>query len=57
MLFKNLRKKAQKVRTSIESWSPLEAFAGNQSRNHFGTLFIAFLGYAIEGGLALDPQK
>jgi hypothetical protein len=44
------------AKASIESWSPLEAFAGNQSvsfRNHLDTLFIAFLGYAIEGGLVL----
>lgn len=40
------------AKASIESWSPLEAFAGNQTFR-LGTLFIAFLGYAIEGGLVL----
>jgi hypothetical protein len=45
------------VTTSIESWSLWKrslVTKAYRSRNHFCTLFIAFLGYAIEGGLRLN---
>jgi len=49
-----LEKKQRNVTTSIESWSPFEAFAGKVTkayRSLWYFAYIAFLGYAIEGGL------
>lgn len=34
-------------------WKRSPVTKAYRSRNHLGTLFIAFLGYAIEGGLVL----